>query len=291
MTSLPDAESREPAAAQVLSNSIVGGDNVQIGSARDVIISPRPSARRHSLVRWLAVGVILATAVAVAQSWPALVDALRDASGPPPLVGTASARINVGDSLAMADAFSTDEHAQLLRDPTNADLIRILTRHGAARVSTMNVVLILEGERNSAIRIIDVRPRILRSGPPPTGTCLTLPAQGGAEEYKIVADLDRQRPEGGGSRFLPKSIDLAYGERTTVEFTATAKRRWYEWDIEVVYSYKADSKPQSTFFRDPDGQPFRVTAEARRYSTVWNDPSALSLGFRVTGRNKSCRGR
>ncbi|MEU1734997.1 hypothetical protein [Streptosporangium sp. NPDC020145] len=288
----PETEPVEqPAAAPSLHHATVGGNNVQITSARDVTVvsesAGRP-VRRRSPVWLFVVGVVLAVGAVAFGERSTLADVAQDALGAPVLTAVTTSIVNVGDSFAMPDEFSTAEHALLLRAPSYRQLTETLFRHHAARLGTMNVVTVLRGRRHGAVRIIDVRPYIVRSGPPPTGTCLTIPAQGGGEEYKVKADLDHLNPRGGQSRFLPKSIDLAYGERVTVEFTVHAKNRWYEWGIEVVYAYKDSGETESAFFQQANGQPFRVTGEAPRYSVVYNDPSSFGVGYRITGRNQPC---
>ncbi|MFF4623051.1 hypothetical protein [Nonomuraea jabiensis] len=214
-------------------------------------------------------------------------DAARDLAGAPVVAGTVTSRLYVTDSVATAGRLPPADHAVLLQRLSFKQLNEVLSRNHAARVRQMNVVIVLQGQRSEPIRIIDVRPRVLRSGPIPTGTCLTIPSQGEESEFKVKANLDRQTPERGGPRFLPKSIDLADGERVTVEFTVAVEERWYEWDIEVIYVYKSDEEPSSSFFRGADGQPFRITGEAKRYATVYGD-SGLGAGFRVWGRNRPC---
>ncbi|MFI7125760.1 hypothetical protein ACIBQ1_08700 [Nonomuraea sp. NPDC050153] len=289
MTRPPGTEPGEPAAAApVLRDSVVGGDNIQITSARDVTIISR-GARGRSLVRIVAAGVVLALCGVAAGMWPTLADTARDLAGAPVLAGTVTSRLYVTDSVATYERLPPGDHAVLLRGPNFKQLTELLSRHHAARVGEMDVVIVLQGRRSRPVRIIDVRPRVRRSGPVPTGTCLTVPSQGDGTEYKVKANLDLQTPEGGGSRYLPKSIDLADGERVTVEFSVTAARRWYEWDIEVIYVYKADEQPTSSFFGGADGQPFRITGEAKTYATVYGDPSYLGAGYRAWGRNEPCR--
>ncbi|MGW4956317.1 hypothetical protein ACWEPL_03710 [Nonomuraea sp. NPDC004186] len=285
MTRLPGTEPDQPAAAApVLRDAVVGGDNIQITSARDVTINSRGTPR---LPRLIAAGVVLVLCGVVAGMWPTLVDAARDLTGAPALAGTVTSRLYVTESVATRDRLPPVDHALLMRGPSFKQLVEMLSRNHAARVGKMNVVIVLQGQRSEPIRIIDVRPRVLRSGPVPTGTCLTIPAQGEGTEYKIDVNLDLQAPEGGGSRYLPKSIDLADGERVTVDFTVRAEHRWYEWDIEVVYVYKADGQPTSAFFGEADGQPFRVTGEAKKYAVVYGDPT-LGAGYRAWKRNRPC---
>lgn len=297
MTSAPTPEQAEPSTVgPVLRDATVGRDNIQIGDARDVTIissSSVPPSRdvRWPLVRLFAAAVLLVIGTVAAARWSVLVDTARDWFGKPVLTATVTSLINVGDSLAIRDQLRPADQSVLLRSPSPSELVDVLDRYQAARIGSMDVMVVLQGQRHESITILDVRPRIIRSGPKLDGTCVTIPAQGDNREYEIKADLDLQRPQGGTSRYLPKSIELGNGERATVVFTATAAQRWYEWEIEVVYAYKTDGRPASAFFRQPDEQPFRVTGQAKSYTTAWGDPSSINVGFRLTGRNTPCGGR
>jgi hypothetical protein len=280
---------------QSVRDSWVGRDSIQIINPQNVqIISGADSDARRTTVRGrprarlVVTGGVLLLATTIAATWPTPIDIGRDLVGVPAITATVTSTIYAGDTFAMATELAPAEHALLSRDPSIRQLTKVLSSHRAARVGGMNVLIVLQGQRDNPIRIIDVRPRIIRSGPPPSGTCLTVPAQGSSEEYTIKADLDRQRPGGGAPRFLSKSIDLAYGERTTIEMTVKATRRWYEWDIEVIYAHGSGTRPASAFFRGSDGQPFRVTGKARKYAAVYNDPSSIFNGYRLLGRNRPC---
>lgn len=288
----PTAPEPSTPGAPSMRDSSVGGNSIQITSAQDVtIISNAKDAGKMPVrprARLIVIGGVLLLAAATAGTWPTPIDVGRDLVGIPAITAAITSSIFPGDSLAMPTELSPAEHALLSRDPSDKQLTKVLSSHRAARIGRMNVLVILQGQRDNPIRVIDVRPRIIKSGPPPNGTCLTVPIQGTRDEYTIKVDLDQQRPGGGASRFLPKSIDLAYGERATIELTVRAKRRWYEWDIEVIYAYRFGAQPESAFFRGSDGQPFRVTGAARKYAAVYNDPSSIHIGYRLLGRNRPC---
>lgn len=276
-------------------DSTIGGDSIQIGSARDVMIisgadrdARNSPARRRRWIRPLLAGGALLLAAAAAGTWPAPIDLGRDLAGIPAVTGTVVSTIQPGDRLATATDLSPAEYALLARDPSMPHLTRLMASHRAARIGEMTAIAILQGRRSNLVRIIDVRPRILRSGPPPEGACVTVAIAGGPTEYTIEVDLDRQRPDGGRSRYLPESIDLSYGEHATVEMLVRARRRWYEWDMEVVYAAGSGTRLERLFLRGPDGEPFRVTGPARRYAAVYNDPSRISIGYRRVGTNRSC---
>ncbi|MGW2155414.1 hypothetical protein [Nonomuraea sp. NPDC001699] len=269
-----------PPAAQSLQDSSVGGDNIQIGAARDVSIATGTRVPRKYLLVVLV--VVLLGAVAASGVLKSLSDAGKDLTGAPVLSSRVTSRINVGDVVAMRDVLTSGSDLALLqRGPNDRQLRDMLDRHHAARVGSMNIVIVLQGNRNRPVRIIDVRPHVITSGAKPAGTCIRIPSQGDSSEFKLKVDLDRQRPEqADSSRFLPHSVDLEMDERMTIDFTAEADDRWYEWDIEVVYDDGTGTELKSTFIREPSGEPFRVTGQAKKYAVAYGD-KAMS-GYRTS---------
>lgn len=164
-----------------LRESSVGGHNIQIGSAGNISIQLSRHAGRPLLAdprRWLfglGSAIVIVAAVLLWRS-----DFGKDMTGSPPLHARTSSRINVGDRLALPDKVASgSDQALLLRNPDDMELLGLLQRHKGARVGTMNVVIIIQGLRDSGIRLIDVRPRVIASGRSFTGTCIQVPAQGG----------------------------------------------------------------------------------------------------------------
>lgn len=185
-------------------------------------------------------------------------------------VGAAVLRVDVDGDPRLARRLIEDA-ARLLGSRDFGELSALLSRHRAARVGKAGVVVVLQGRRSQTIRIVDVRPHIIATGPVPDGTCVSLSTQGEGDTRVVTADLDAPRPPKGRSTFLDKSIDLALDERVTVDVEVGAKRHFYEWDIEVTYDYGDGAVLRTTHIGSPTGGPFRLTGAARRYQAVYRE--------------------
>ncbi|MCC5576375.1 hypothetical protein IMZ11_12105 [Microtetraspora sp. AC03309] len=263
------------------------------GAAGDV---PRGRALRalKKPAVWLVgtMGAALASIIGgiVLGVWPWLQDMWADHQDRPRITAIAYSPVEEGDAFAFRDAITGGPRRILQGDPDETKLVDFIRRERGARIGSMNVTLVLRGERRDTIRIVDVRPRVRKSMPNASGTCFVMPNAGSADVFAIVADLDALAPGGTakrGARFLKKNIDLAYGERATVEITAEAARRAYEWDVQIDYVYGDDLTVQHAYVTDRDGQPFRITGEARTYRVAY-DQRGLTSVFRVAKRNRSC---
>jgi hypothetical protein len=87
---------------------------------------------------------------------------------------------------------------------------------------------------------------------------------------------------------MTKSVDVADGERVTIDMSVLAKKRAYEYDLEIVYDYGDDADLRTMYVRQPNGDPFRVTGRAKKYAVAYTDPSIGTNTYRETGRNRSC---
>lgn len=246
--------------------------------------------------KWLvgAIGAALAGLIAtvVAGAWPHVDDVRRDITDSGPLRVVIHVTGWEGEEAALAEPLTKGpDRFLLLRGMTLEQWDDLLRRHKAARVAQMDLVIVVQGRRHETIRVIDVRPHILAAGPVLRGTCIHVPTNGGQETFEVKADLDHLRP-GYGTKdkpatFLPKSVDLNEGERATVEMSVLAKKRSYEFDIEITYDYEDGVTLRKMYVRQPNGDPFRVTGEAKRYAVGYTDPS-IGAAYREVGRNRSC---
>ena len=93
-----------------------------------------------------------------------------------------------------------------------------------------------------------------------------------------------------GASFLKKNVDLAHEERVTVEMSAVARNRWYEWDVQVDYLHGDADRVQRAYFRSEGGEPFRLTGLAPKFKAVYGSRT-FSPVFREIRRNGPCGAR
>ncbi|MFI6450735.1 hypothetical protein ACIBF6_04215 [Streptosporangium amethystogenes] len=246
-----------------------------------------PLAKAARPFKWLGVTVAggLATVIAgiVVTGWSWVQDQWHDFHREPRISAIVYSPETAGISFAFPDAITSGPDRRHL---LNGDYEPLIRSRGS-RIGEIKVLLVLRGRRNDPIRVLDVRPRILSSGPVAAGTCFHLPSAGDSPVFPVKADLDRLASSGrSAGRLLEKNIDLVYGERTSVELTVTAGKRRYEWDIEVSYAYGDSAEVQRAYFTAEGDRPFRLTGPARRYTIGY---SSMISYFRETGRNvKGC---
>ncbi|MFI6450738.1 hypothetical protein ACIBF6_04230 [Streptosporangium amethystogenes] len=248
-----------------------------------------PLGRASRPFKWFGVTVAggLATIIAgtVVTGWSWVQDQWRDLQREPRISAIVYSPGDETGSFAFSDVITSGPDRRRLLD---GDLEPVFRSHDNAQIDEMKILLVLRGQRNDPIRVVDVRPRILSSGPVPAGTCLRVSSAGESPVFPVKADLDRLASVGGSAkRLLEKNLDLVYGERVSVELTVTARKRRYEWDIEVSYAYGDSAEIQRAYFTDENNRPFQLTGPARRYAIAYGNPSIIR--FREIGRNvKRC---
>lgn len=142
-----------------------------------------------------------------------------------------------------------------------------LEAHGAIGVSEARWLFQLDGLRDRAVQIHNVRTIELTCGPPLGGILLSEGIQHAGRKY-IVADVDHRRPEfrihDGGSKTAPRSfseetIDLP--KDRTVGFAVVAKTSGAHCRFRLLLQYTADGEEGSFVVPAHDVRPFEVTGE------------------------------
>lgn len=152
------------------------------------------------------------------------------------------------------------------------DLYDWAKRQGGADVPESQILLTAQGQRQRDIAITDMRAKIIRRYPIPTGTEVTCPTAGGGEVIGVGLDLDSPNPvakrmndSGGleGPYFGSSYVTLAEYEIATFKVVAKAEKYAYEWELEV--DVLENGKRGVVTIRDGD-RPFRTAPRAATYS-------------------------
>ncbi|MFF4625558.1 trypsin-like peptidase domain-containing protein [Nonomuraea jabiensis] len=223
----------------------------------------------NRMLAWLAgiVSAVLIAAIGVVfTGWfnARGADTIDRLSGTGPLTIGYVAIDHAGRDTALRKAVTDPDRAVLLGTPGNA-LAALLARYQEAPIGSVDVVVVLVG-RVSSVRIVNMRPRILKRLPVSRGALLTIPREGEVPTVEISADLDRPDP-----RFTPKNkpdtsyfretqIDLKRDERVTFSMTFRGKKAFYEF--ELVLTVLTGNHTEDLVVRAPDGGPFRLTGES-----------------------------
>jgi hypothetical protein len=152
------------------------------------------------------------------------------------------------------------------------------------------VSLQLQGRRSAGVDIVDMRVRVLGTGPPLTGTLVLGPGPQGADESTVlqttVDDPVPRLTQAGSDQpyFATHHVTLAHDEPFLLVLTVTAARAAVRWDLEI--DYVADGRAGTEYVGaggvvhgDADPQPFAITATPPRlreyrvvYTTDVRDP-------------------
>ncbi|MBD3135692.1 hypothetical protein [Microbispora bryophytorum] len=228
----------------------------------------------------------------VADLWSRSQDTWADVRDRPVIEGVAYSPINGGQRYAFTEAISGGPGRRLLReDAGRDDLIALVKAKKGYRLGQMDISIVVRGMRHEPVRILDVRPHIISVKPPPSGTCFSIPTAGGDGVFPIDVDLDHPSPGYGTKhprdRFLKKNINLVYGERATIEVTAHAEKRSYDWEIQIDYLQGDGTSVEHAYVRDERGEPFRLSGWARRYRYIY-EAAVLTEDFRLSRSHTKC---
>jgi hypothetical protein len=153
-----------------------------------------------------------------------------------------------------------------------------LTESHAVDLSTTAWQVTLEGGLSSEVVVRDIKPVLEEPcGPPLTGTLITNPSAGRAEEIAFVTDLDQPQPQflelnqlteetrpffGGGS-----VLKLPKGEKNPLIFIARAQSGHCRFHLEITYETDVGRDTMRVY--TPGGEPFEVTGPAAFPAYPW----------------------
>ncbi|MEU6129421.1 hypothetical protein ABZ805_09635 [Saccharopolyspora sp. NPDC047091] len=241
--------------------------------------------------RWrsaaVAIGLALATAAAglvVPKAWTAISDRLH----PPVVVSVASQELSDDHSYVLPYVPGGAE-AAAIAEPANLFGGDSPTLRRATKAGTSTTRIVVQGKSSHTVVITDMRARVLRREPAPTGTYFFAPAQGDLSTIVVGVDLDEVNPVArslvAGRRtdpyFRDNAVTLAAGEPAVflVESHA-AEPTAYEWALEI--DLVVDGKAETRTVQRADG-PFRLSGLGGHYSAVyewagdrWNHPDPVA---------------
>lgn len=138
-------------------------------------------------------------------------------------------------------------------------------RHKAARDSSTSIKLVVHGNRDKKVRVMNMR-TVKQCGRPLSGTLFYNPPGGASDEViRLYFDLDKPRPRAQmlkgfdpqGDYFSLKTVSLKRDE--DVVFLVYASTLKYYCSFSLALDVLADGRQQTVTVTD-HGQPFRVTA-------------------------------
>ena len=155
------------------------------------------------LARWLA-GIVAAVIATLSPQWvPAAVRFVKEpfVSNPgPPLIVNAEPTFLDDQGYTMATPVGSRPGPQLLHLMTqpgassSARFLADVEAIGGVNVNVLSIRLIVSGNSSEGVRVIDIRPVMLRRTKPLGGTLFLIPPQAGNATIKMMFDLDEVNP-------------------------------------------------------------------------------------------------
>ncbi|MFF4414527.1 hypothetical protein ACFYY8_18525 [Streptosporangium sp. NPDC001559] len=205
-------------------------------------------------------------------------------------VGYVAVDYSERDTVLREPVTDPEDRAVLLAAHADERREAVLARHRMALIGSMDVTVVLTGNRSS-LRIVDIEPRVLARMPVSEGARLiAITAGGEAGTVGMAANLDRPVPrftaDGDVSYFRKKQIDLKRDEPVTLSLSFTGKKAYYEFDLLVTAL--ADGRTEQLVVKGPDGGAFRLTGEAARYRSYYRQAPQGGWQPVSCGRPRPC---
>lgn len=153
-------------------------------------------------------------------------------------------------------------------DPAFADA---LYAAGGVRIPPVNLEIVLTGQVDRELRILDIEPVIVNRTDPLDGSYFMLGSQSQTNNIEMAVNFDDPKPiarvvtkktpngvpvELGGPYFDQHKIALKRGEREVVHMPLRVTKYNVEFDLKIVY---ADGDSEKSLSLDNGGNHFRIT--------------------------------
>ncbi|MGV9613188.1 hypothetical protein [Nocardia xishanensis] len=251
-------------------------DNVIVGPHGQQIIHnwppPKQPPRRHT--PWLITAGVLSVIGLLAVY--AVVVIVRDGSSKAPtgpeLVASARIPDRDGNGFKMVVPGRYHPQVKFMTMPgaaANDEFASDLYRAGGVRLSPVDLEIVLTGQRDHEIRILNIAPIITRRGEPLGGTAFILGGQGQAPTIPMAMNFDELNPvprevigprspelKFGEPYFDRQKITLKNDEREVIFMPLRITRYSVEFTLKIDYAIGAEEKSLTL---DNGGAPFVLT--------------------------------
>lgn len=253
-------------------------ENGDSASNRKVNANPDESRRRR-FGKWIlgvAATVVAAVVAAIFVPYATSVgnhvnDSLNrpgQPAGPPVKIALVNEDPAAGETRAISTplALSASQLASLnsLAEKGSPAYQNWFTSRGAVPVDSAAIELVVQGNRNNSVRIVNMRP-IVSCHAPLTGTLFFFPHQGEDATTRLALNLDKPFTPPGysvGPQVRPNYFDhytvsLKHNEQFTFKIAASTKAHYCEFKLEMTV---LDGSRTLVETISDNGQPFRTTA-------------------------------
>ncbi|MFB6720547.1 hypothetical protein ACFCV3_10320 [Kribbella sp. NPDC056345] len=261
--------------------STIGASLRRKATARNRTAAETPARRLLSGKNWLLVTLVGAIiSVAIPSVFPRTIDSVRDLwSDDPITIETADVSATISGVPIVATPGSMPKTGDIL---AIADLAY---QAGGQPAGFSGQRLTFRNHRSSKVLVTGIKPVIENRAKPLDGTLVKYANQGGDSKTTVVdLDLDAPQPQPTGQTesgertdepfFAGRNIVLDPGETHLMHFRTVTKRCDCTWRLQVTYRYH--DQDRTVTVPATDHPPFRMTAYAVRYRTVYHvDPTGI----------------
>jgi hypothetical protein len=159
-----------------------------------------------------------------------------------------------------------------------------LARNYGAPVSELHADITFTGQARQGVRVTNIQ--VERVGPvraPLSGTYIPIPHAGGQAAYRFSANMDAPNPVltrlPSGQTFPDFNVQLSQGAQVTLAIDFFASRYSSRWILHVTYLIGAHTRYLD--IREPNNQPFAVTAPAHSYKVRYVGNYPTSSGYHL----------
>lgn len=198
--------------------------------------------------------------------------------------------VSYSDSAAIALAASVitgPGYAALVAGPSpesgsDAGWTDFLARYPGAPVGWLHVDLVLTGQVDKVVRVTNIQiERIGLPSAPLSGTYIPIPHQGASAAYVFSANMNAPNPVlrrvPSGQTFPDFNITVSKEDQETIAINFLAARYSSRWILH--FTYQVGTKVHYLDVREPNKQPFAVTAAARSYGATYVSDYPTGIGY------------
>ena len=159
-----------------------------------------------------------------------------------------------------------------------------LAKNYGAPVGDLHADVTLTGQVSHGVRVTNIA--IERDGSvsaPLSGTYIPIPHGGGEDAYRFSASMDAPNPVlrrlPSGETFPDFNVQLSQGEQVTLAIDFLASRYSSKWILRITYLVGTHAGHLD--IREPNNQPFAVTAPAHNYKVSYVSNYPAGSGYRL----------
>lgn len=207
-----------------------------------------------------------------------------------PLGVTTVASYTDADAIALSKPVSTGAgYAEIVGGLTDiagtgTTWSSFLGKNYGAPLSKLHTDITLTGQSSREVRVTNVQiQRVSPMSAPLSGTYIPIPHAGGKAAYRFSANMDTPNPVlrrlPSGQTFPDFNVQLSQGEQVTLSIDFLAARYSSKWTLRLTYLVGTHTSYLD--IREPNNQPFAVTAPADSYKVTYISDYPSGQGYHL----------